>query len=118
MIPLFKVFMPKSVKKPLLKTLFSGYIGQGPQVEKFENALKKGISTIEKNLARQVSKAKLTQEQADGIMKKITGTSDYNTGKDADFVVEAVIGVHIISRVGYIIIVLKHPTTRPLRNLF
>lgn len=43
MIPLFKVFMPKSVKKPLLKTLFSGYIGQGPQVEKFENALKKYI---------------------------------------------------------------------------
>ncbi len=36
LIPLFKVFMPKSIKKPLLNTLFSGYIGQGPKVEEFE----------------------------------------------------------------------------------
>lgn len=39
MIPLFKVFMPKSVIGPLKKTLFSGYIGQGPRVEEFEKAL-------------------------------------------------------------------------------
>lgn len=39
MIPLFKVFMPKSVLGPLKKTLFSGYIGQGPKVEEFEKAL-------------------------------------------------------------------------------
>lgn len=31
--------MPKSVKGPLLRTLFSGYIGQGPRVEEFEQAL-------------------------------------------------------------------------------
>ena len=38
-IPLFRVFMPKSVKKPLLNTLFSGYIGQGSKVEGFEKSL-------------------------------------------------------------------------------
>jgi len=35
-IPLFKVFMPKSVMEPLQEVLFSGYIGEGPQVERFE----------------------------------------------------------------------------------
>lgn len=39
MIPLFKVFMPESVIEPLKKTLFSGFIGQGPRVEEFEQAL-------------------------------------------------------------------------------
>lgn len=39
MIPLFKVFMPESVAEPLKKTLFSGYVGQGPRVEEFEQAL-------------------------------------------------------------------------------
>lgn len=39
MIPLFKVHMPESVIEPLKKTLFSGYIGQGPRVEQFEAAL-------------------------------------------------------------------------------
>lgn len=39
MIPLFKVFLPKSIKKPLLDTLFSGYIGQGPKVDEFEEKL-------------------------------------------------------------------------------
>jgi len=36
MIPLFKVFMPESVREPLWETLASGYIGQGPRVEEFE----------------------------------------------------------------------------------
>jgi len=57
----------------------------------FENALKKGLSTIEKNLGRQVAKEKLTKEQAEDIMKKIIGTMNFEDGKDADFVVEAVI---------------------------
>jgi perosamine synthetase len=38
-IPLFKVHMPRSVMEPLSDTLLSGYIGQGPRVEEFENAL-------------------------------------------------------------------------------
>jgi len=40
MIPLFKVFMSDKVDKPLLETLYSGYIGQGPKVEEFEAVLK------------------------------------------------------------------------------
>ena len=35
-IPLLKVFMPKTVFKPLIKTLTSGYIGEGPKVKEFE----------------------------------------------------------------------------------
>lgn len=36
MIPLFKVYMPEEVDKPLLETLHSGYITQGKKVEQFE----------------------------------------------------------------------------------
>src|SRR5215469_17275960 len=39
MIPLFAVRMPHAVDKPLLETLHSGYIGQGPRVEEFEEKL-------------------------------------------------------------------------------
>jgi dTDP-4-amino-4,6-dideoxygalactose transaminase len=40
MIPLFTVNMPESVDKPLLETLHSGYITQGPKVEEFEDLLR------------------------------------------------------------------------------
>lgn len=43
LIPLFKVFMPDSVKEPLLQTLLSGYIGQGAKVEELEERLGKWI---------------------------------------------------------------------------
>ena len=39
-IKLFAVNMPESVDEPLLKTLHSGYIGQGPKVEEFETLLR------------------------------------------------------------------------------
>src|SRR4030065_1689435 len=39
MIPLFKVPLQKSAVEPLVKTLLSGYITQGPKVEEFERAL-------------------------------------------------------------------------------
>ena len=38
-IPLFKVKMPESVLQPIATTLMSGYIGQGPRVDAFEEAL-------------------------------------------------------------------------------
>jgi perosamine synthetase len=38
-IPLFKVHLPASVLEPLAATLLSGYIGQGPRVDEFEQAL-------------------------------------------------------------------------------
>ena len=40
MIPLFKVFMSDTVTDEIPKILTSGFIGQGPQVEKFEGLLK------------------------------------------------------------------------------
>jgi len=39
MIPLFKVAMSEDVSSPLLKTIHSGWIGQGPKVKEFEEAL-------------------------------------------------------------------------------
>jgi dTDP-4-amino-4,6-dideoxygalactose transaminase len=42
-IPLFNVFMSHSIIKPLSKTLFSGYIGQGNGVSDFEDKLAKFI---------------------------------------------------------------------------
>jgi len=38
-IPLFKVFIPESVIEPLREVLLSGYIGEGPRVEEFEQQL-------------------------------------------------------------------------------
>ena len=45
MIPLFKVFMSETVDKPLLETLHSGFIGEGPKVLEFEETLKKYLQT-------------------------------------------------------------------------
>lgn len=44
-IPLFKVFMSEDVDKPLLETLHSGFIGEGPKVLEFEKTLKKYLKT-------------------------------------------------------------------------
>ena len=39
-IPLFKVYMADEVDGPLLDTIHSGWIGEGPRVEEFEANLK------------------------------------------------------------------------------
>ena len=39
MIPLFKVAMSPKAQDPVIETLYSGYIGQGPKVAEFEKAL-------------------------------------------------------------------------------
>jgi len=50
-----------------------------------------GINTIKKNLERAISKGKMTQENAEGILSKINGFVDLPTAvKDADIVIEAV----------------------------
>ena len=41
MIPLFKVFMAPTAKEKVGEVLDSGYIGQGPKVDEFENQLGK-----------------------------------------------------------------------------
>lgn len=45
MIPLFRVFIPKTVDGPLLETLHSGMVGQGPRVDEFEARLKERAGT-------------------------------------------------------------------------
>src|SRR5262249_19883523 len=44
-IPLFKVFMADSVKDAVVRVLYSGYIGEGPEVMQFERELAEQIST-------------------------------------------------------------------------
>lgn len=45
MIPLFKVHTPEAIDKPLLETLHSGYITQGPKVDEFERLVGKFLGT-------------------------------------------------------------------------
>lgn len=47
MIPLFKVLMAKEAGEALLKTLYSGYIGQGPKVDEFEKEFAKAVDAPE-----------------------------------------------------------------------
>ncbi|WP_350344309.1 3-hydroxybutyryl-CoA dehydrogenase [Proteinivorax tanatarense] len=51
----------------------------------------KGIATITKNLDRSVKKERITLEQKEDILSKITGTVDINNASDVDLVVEAAI---------------------------
>ena len=52
-------------------------------------ALDRGFSTIEKNLAREVAKGKLTQADADTARARVTGTLDRKALAGCDLVVEA-----------------------------
>ncbi len=52
--------------------------------------LAKGIGKIEKQLARAVEKGKSTQEDADAVCGRISGTTDYGALADCDLVVEAI----------------------------
>ena len=49
----------------------------------------KGLAAIAKNLNRSVSKGKLTEDEKDSILGRITGTVDLKDMAQADFVVEA-----------------------------
>ncbi|WP_321418999.1 3-hydroxybutyryl-CoA dehydrogenase [uncultured Desulfobacter sp.] len=53
-----------------------------------------GLTTIKANLERAVSKGKMTADDADAIMDRVTGTTDLTmAARDADLVIEAVIEV-------------------------
>jgi 3-hydroxybutyryl-CoA dehydrogenase len=52
--------------------------------------LAKGIGKIEKQLARAVEKGKASQEDADAVRGRITGTTDYAALADCDLVIEAI----------------------------
>lgn len=51
----------------------------------------RGVSVIEKNLARKVKKEKITREQADTVLARIKGTTELTDLAHCDFVIEAVI---------------------------
>src|SRR5271167_4833511 len=57
-----------------------------------QTLLDRGLQTISKNLEREVAKNKLTSEQRDLALGRITGTSDHKRLADCDFVVEAASG--------------------------
>ena len=38
-IPMFKVFIPKTVNKEIIKTLKSGSLSEGPKVKKFQKLI-------------------------------------------------------------------------------
>lgn len=54
------------------------------------DATDKGIAAVEQSLARFVKKEKISQDDADAAVGRITGTTDLDALGDADFVVEAV----------------------------
>ncbi len=51
--------------------------------------VERGLATISKNLDREVAKAKLTSEQRDQALQRITGVTDRQKLAGCDFVVEA-----------------------------
>jgi 3-hydroxybutyryl-CoA dehydrogenase len=55
-----------------------------------EGALQKGIAKIEKQLARAVEKGKSSQEDADAVRARLTGTLDYGALASCDLVIEAI----------------------------
>lgn len=59
-------------------------------VEVDDATLGKGIGKIEKQLARAVEKGKSSQEDADAIRGRITGTTSYSDLADCDLVIEAI----------------------------
>jgi len=54
-----------------------------------QSFIDRGLQTIGKNLEREVAKNKLTSEQRDLALGRITGTTDRQRLSDCDFVVEA-----------------------------
>ena len=59
-------------------------------VEANDEALQRGIGVIKRNYAATVSKGRMSQDEMDGCMSLLTGTTDLGTLKDIDIVIEAV----------------------------
>lgn len=60
-------------------------------VEVNEELVKKGLSGIEKSLARFVEKGSITAEQKDSTLARLHGTTKLNDLSDADIIIEAII---------------------------
>ena len=59
-------------------------------VEVSDEKVKKQEGRIEKSIAKGVEKGKVSQEEADAAVGRITGTTDFAAAADADLVIEAV----------------------------
>jgi len=55
-----------------------------------DETLQKGVGKIEKQLARAVEKGKAEQADADAVLGRIKGTTDYQDLADCDLVIEAI----------------------------
>jgi 3-hydroxybutyryl-CoA dehydrogenase len=53
--------------------------------------VQRGLKVIEKNLLRSVEKGRMTNEEKDAVLGRITPTLKLEDGKDADLVIEAII---------------------------
>ena len=60
-------------------------------IEVGDAPLKKALSTIEKNLSRQVEKGKLAADDMQATLGRIHGSTTMNGAKDADVVIEAIV---------------------------
>ena len=63
-----------------------------------EEALNRGISMIEKNLNRAVSKGKITEDDKKAIMSRIKGTTKLEDFADVDFFIEAVVELEDVKK--------------------
>jgi 3-hydroxybutyryl-CoA dehydrogenase len=55
-----------------------------------DDALGRGMGRIEKQLARAVEKGKAQREEADAVLGRVDGTTDYGALADCDLVIEAI----------------------------
>ncbi len=55
----------------------------------YEDALNRGMATIEKNLGRQAKKGKITEDDMSNTMSRIKPVLNLDEGKDADIAIEA-----------------------------
>jgi 3-hydroxybutyryl-CoA dehydrogenase len=63
-----------------------------------EEAVKKGLRTIEKSLGRQVEKGKVAAEARDAALARIVPATDLSRFADADLVVEAIVENEAVKR--------------------
>lgn len=67
-----------------------------------ERFVENGLKTVRKNLNYLVSKGKITSDDAEAILGRITGTTDLNSAvSDADLIIEAVVELMAIKKEVY-----------------
>jgi 3-hydroxybutyryl-CoA dehydrogenase len=53
------------------------------------DALQRAVATIDRNIARQVARGRVKEEEKQAALKRITTSTDYSVFEDCDFVIEA-----------------------------